>query len=699
MVHVLFNILFLIIPLIFFKNTSELFEFNKIIAIYIFTILISASWIYQSLKHKTFIFRPSILDIPIILYLGILTISTFFSIDPRTSIFGYYSRFNGGLLSQVCYAILYFAFVSNITTNKQKQNILISGLVGTTIASILAIFEHFGLFITCGLMNFPTNTSCWVQDVQNRVFSTMGQPNWLAALVVVYIPIAWYFLLNTKNKIVKTIYFLVSSLLFLTLIFTKSRSGILAFGIESLIFFGYLFYKDFKNTLKIFLPVTALFSILVFYFYPNNLFSFLKFTNNQESNSNLQTTETYQGPALETGGTESGVIRKYVWQGAINIFKNYPVLGSGPETFAFVFPKYKPVEHNLTSEWDFIYNKAHNEFLNFLATTGVLGFTSYIALIIYIYIQIIKNIYLKDNENKKLKPKEINFESNTVLNVALLSSFTSILVTNFFGFSVVAVSLLFFLIPAFSLNYNGHLEKLLKSKGFEKKNKLNLYLILILIVTFYLLYLVVNYFRADVYYNKAKNLNRIRNYNQAVTEINKAIKLSPNESNFHAEASVAYSEVALLEENKDNEQKIKESVERATDEGATAVSLSKRNTNSLRILSSTYYKFAIFNNEYLLLAEEPLVTVSQIATNDPKVYYQLGILYLKNNKPQLGLTNLEKSVELKPNYKEGRFALGLTYIDLLRFPDAVEQFQYILNHIDPNDNLTKKYLEEAASKL
>ena len=97
---------------------------------------------------------------------------------------------------------------------------------------------------------------------------------------------------------------------------------------------------------------------------------------------------TSEGPALESGGTESSTIRKFVWLGALEVFRHYPILGTGPETFAFSYPMFKPVGHNLTSEWDFIYNKAHNEFLNILANVGLLGFLSYISIIIFSFLQI-----------------------------------------------------------------------------------------------------------------------------------------------------------------------------------------------------------------------------------------------------------------------------------------------------------------------
>ena len=38
---------------------------------------------------------------------------------------------------------------------------------------------------------------------------------------------------------------------------------------------------------------------------------------------------------IDIGITESGVIRNIVWQGAVDIFRHYPLIGSGVETFAF----------------------------------------------------------------------------------------------------------------------------------------------------------------------------------------------------------------------------------------------------------------------------------------------------------------------------------------------------------------------------
>ena len=84
---------------------------------------------------------------------------------------------------------------------------------------------------------------------------------------------------------------------------------------------------------------------------------------------------------IQLGGTESSKIRLIVWQGAIELFKRNPLFGTGVETYAYAYYNVKPMMHNLTSEWDCLYNKAHNEYLNYLATTGSFGLLSYLSII------------------------------------------------------------------------------------------------------------------------------------------------------------------------------------------------------------------------------------------------------------------------------------------------------------------------------
>jgi len=394
----LFATLFFFVPLILWPYSSEVFEFNKTVFVYGMTTIITALWLYRSISAGKIIFCRTILDIPIILFLTSQLISTIVSIDPLTSVFGYYSRFNGGLLSTLCYSFLYWAFVSNMTKSYTVYAIR-SILASAVLVSIYGVLEHFGI-----------DKNVWVQDVQSRIFSTLGQPNWLAAWLVAIIPITWFFSLEKKKF---WLYFFGSLLFFIVILFTKSRSGLAGFVITDFIFWGYTLLKFKKGFLKEFLIFNISFLVL---------FLVIKspITRNQSPSTS--------GPALETGGTESGTIRKIVWKGAVQVWLHNPVFGTGPETFAYSYFLYRPIEHNQTSEWNFVYNKAHNEYLNIAANTGSFGLLSYLGLIIFSIF-----IFLKTK------------------NYYLLAGYTGLAITNFFGFSVVPTQLEFFLFPAIAI--------------------------------------------------------------------------------------------------------------------------------------------------------------------------------------------------------------------------------------------------------
>ena len=671
MIALLFNTLSFLIPLVVTKNTAESFEYIKIITLYTFTILITATWIINSIKAKKFLFTKTILDRPLIIYLLIYLISAIFSMDPRTSVFGYYSRFNGGFISQFCYALLYWAFVSNMTKKKALKSLNMF-LYSTLLASVLAILEHFGIFATCApiiksILQSPVNkteldkyvlldsfgkikylftTKCFEQDVQNRVFSTFGQPNWLAAAVTTLVPISWYNIIKSDRKTLKNnfliynvFWFLVSTIFFVTLLFTKSRSGLLSFGIESILFWLFYFYLEKRKYLKEFLIINFTFLLI---------FAAVNFGGLKKNPVVINAT----GPALEAGGTESGIIRKYVWLGAIKVFINHPIIGTGPETFAFSFPLYKSTDHNLTSEWNFIYNKAHNEYLNSLANTGLLGILSYLLLIATSIILIIK---------KK--------------NIYLLTGYFGILITNFFGFSVVPISLLFFIIPAIAATNDEEIK--VKIKKISELDFINQILIVVVtLISLFLINLVRNYYFADIAYAKAKNYNRLKDSKNAISEISKALVISPNEPIYIAELAQADSKVQTA---------------------TRALNLAPYNQNVRKILISNLLKNVNTNPDNLLNAEKVINDGILISPVDASLYYQLGIIELKLGKDDKALESIKKSVELKPNYKEGRFALGLIYMDLKNYDLAKENLSFILTNIDPNDELTKKYLEEVNS--
>ncbi len=112
-----FYILFFATPLIFnpsrILSSFELFEWNKMIFVYFMTIFIVSAWIGKMILHRKFFIKRTPFDIPILLFFASQFLATIFSIDRHVSIFGYYSRFHGGLLSIFAYLLLYFSYNAN----------------------------------------------------------------------------------------------------------------------------------------------------------------------------------------------------------------------------------------------------------------------------------------------------------------------------------------------------------------------------------------------------------------------------------------------------------------------------------------------------------------------------------------------------------------------------------------------------------
>ncbi|MFW6110229.1 MAG: O-antigen ligase family protein [Patescibacteria group bacterium] len=289
------------------------------------------------------------------------------------------------------------------------------------LVSIYGIGQHFGI-----------DNSYWIQDSTLRVFATLGQPNWLAAWLLLLLPFSWLFFFSTKKRGRNLLYATLTLVLFTSFWFTYSLSGLLGLGVTVSVFLilrsPKYFLAKWKKTLFLSL---GYFSIILLNLGP------LKERARKTIKHMTQKEAAYAAeyiPPTERGDTLK--IRKLVWQGAIDLWKSTPkniVLGTGPETFAYAFLAFRPQQLNNTSEWDFLYNRAHNEYIDILCEHGLLAFGAYTYLII-------KFIHYA---TKKKKP---NASQN--LSSALVSGWVGLLVTNFFGFSVVPTALLFWLYPA-----------------------------------------------------------------------------------------------------------------------------------------------------------------------------------------------------------------------------------------------------------
>lgn len=625
-IEFLISLLFFFTPLIFTSITSELFEVPKMYFVYFIGLLIIFFHLINYLKGKTSLFSKNNLTIPLLIFFSTQLISTLFSVDPHTSIFGYYSRLNGGLLSLFFYCLL-FIILPLYLTPKFRDKIINLILISGFLVSSFGILEHFGI-----------DKHLWVQDVQSRVFSTLGQPNWLAAYLCILLPFALHKSLNSKSKYGQGIALSLLSIFYLCLLFTKSKSGIIA----AIISLGvYFLIKLFQKTNPLLLTIPLLIFLSTSLIISNPIKEYL-FSQKTPSS-------TYQNTTLNI--TPSQDIRKIVWTGSINLWKSFPLFGTGPETFAYTYYWTRPAAHNLTSEWDFLYNKAHNEYLNYLATTGTFGFLSYLFLIFSIIYFLLKF-------------------------PALLAAFISILITNFAGFSVVITSLFFFLLPILACT-----DRALPC-AFSPKPKPKIFFIILISGFLFFGFKILSFFAADIAYNQSQIAYNRQLYESSQNFIDLALSLRPKEAIYHSQASLTAA-------------KLKD-VPGATTHSNLALSLSPASTNLWKERAQVFSELSLIDPKYFSLAIEALKNSVRLAPTDAKSFYLLGKFYEAASENDLAIKNYQEALSLKSNYDHASFALGELYFTQKNYSKAKKYFEITLT-LAPNNQEAKEYLEKIIS--
>ncbi|KKT54793.1 MAG: hypothetical protein UX08_C0017G0020 [Candidatus Collierbacteria bacterium GW2011_GWB1_45_35] len=630
-----FYVLFFVTPLLLWPYTSEVFEFNKMIFVYAMTIVIGSAWAVRSIQEKRFEFARTPLDLPILLFLSSQIASTIFSIDRHTSLWGYYSRFHGGLASTLCYILLFYALVTHFSGQAKAVKKLIYTILATaTLTAIYAVLERMGI-----------DKNIWVQDVQNRVFSTLGQPNWLSAYLIALLPLSLFGLINSKNINPRFIYGFLSFLFLTAILFTRSQSGI---GATVIIVLAFTVTASIQKKKTRLLPILALLLITALIFKSSAVSRTLQSLNKINPFYSDTATIITEENKTRVGGSDSMAIRRVVWQGAIELGKKYPLFGTGVETFGYSYYWVRPAIHNLTSEADFLYNKAHNEYLNFLATTGFFGLTTYLFLIFSIL-----HLFTHRHSRPDRESIQINSES---LSSSLLLGFISILITNYFGFSVVNVALFFFLFPAIYLSTLDN-NKIISLKLNQPKT---LSTILVLALSLSLLLGVRKMWVADLNYtagrgNLAKNLE--------------AVRLNPREPLYLAQLGNIQALVATqilapqikalpATTSADIKEKANSYLAQYTQDSlkniSLAVSMNKYNLNLLKTKARTELTLAILDPKYNYDAIQTLLKVTELSPTEAINYYNIGLLYAGLDKNIEAKLAFEKAIELKPDYSAAK---------------------------------------------
>ena len=341
----------LLVPITFLPNTYWPFDIPKVTLIRILTIIVLCAYLSRTITSREWrIIRPPLVW-PVIIYVAFYALSSVFSICPDLSLHSGEGR-NFGLFSLVNIIVLYFLVINIMTERHQLMNCLNMLVISSSIVSIMGIFQYYGISV---YVMSPT--------MAYRASSTFGNPDFLFSFLVLSLPVACAYVMEKR-------YFYLLPLGIITFALVLSAPpligtiGDLLLSLAILAILIVIVYLPGKYRLRFCLITTPLVAIVICLIVVSNVGS-MRDTADDFITSHI-------------GGKDSD--RTGLANIAMDSFKDYPILGSGPNTFRNTFTKHAPLEY-AQARPERREDKVHNSFVEALTTTGIIGLLSYLLVL------------------------------------------------------------------------------------------------------------------------------------------------------------------------------------------------------------------------------------------------------------------------------------------------------------------------------
>ena len=377
-------------------------------------------------------------DIGILSFFGVNLISTIFSVILSSNtldalILGSYGR-NMGLLMVSAIVLCYFA-VSRYFRN--KKYILYLMFVGMSIMSFVAVLNYYYIDVL-GIFQHYNNNQTVIKDFT----TTIGNKNYLSAMICVALPFSMGVSIVSKDRILRIIGYISTALQFMGLLVATSDGGFLGFfaslavmlivasrDLEKLSrYFFSLFIivssakllwlfdlamqgnsKGYTSFSQIFIFNLILFALIPIFLGLSALCSVLSKKNKEQKNNIIfisvlsvialgilgiifmfiyysvinTATPTNSFTKFFRFNESWGTHRGFFWIKSFEVFSEFDIVrmlfGSGPDTFYNVFSPYFGELYDKFG--DSSSNAAHSVYINYLVTTGILGLVSYLVFI------------------------------------------------------------------------------------------------------------------------------------------------------------------------------------------------------------------------------------------------------------------------------------------------------------------------------
>ena len=274
-------------------------------------------------------------------------LATIFANFHHTAIFGETQRRNG-FISYLSLAIIIIATSIFVRFFNIKNLYLITYLVGT-VSVIYALMQTTG------------NDFINWNNGYNSIITTLGNPNFAAAVMAIMGVICFSAAFNTELKLQYRVFsILLSALLLFAIYRSNAKQGLLSYILGIGLFLIIWLYSKSKK-LGLFASLIGIFVVII------SILGMLQ-----------------SGPLERFLYKPSVTLRGYYWQAGIEMLKSHPLFGVGMDSYGFYFKEYRDVTYPLNYGFNLTSTNAHNTFIQFFATGGVFLGITYLVLNGYI---------------------------------------------------------------------------------------------------------------------------------------------------------------------------------------------------------------------------------------------------------------------------------------------------------------------------
>lgn len=285
------------------------------------------------------------LDRPLAAVVLAWTLAAAFSIDRRYSAFGTYGGYTYGVWQLASCALL-FALAAACASEEARRMVLKSALGAAMLASAYAVVQAAGLDPLLPANELPAG----------RAVSTLGNPVFLGAYLTVWFPVAVHWALGEKTD--RAFGLAAAALIGAGLLASVSRGAWLASAAGALLYLGL--------TGRLRAPRWS-------------ASRWLAAALAAAAAGAWTTRALLRRSALNLS---FGAERLEIWKSAWRIFLRHPWLGAGPDAFEQGLRLTRTEELVRQMGQGYRLGHAHNDLLQALATTGLVGLAAYLWLLV-----------------------------------------------------------------------------------------------------------------------------------------------------------------------------------------------------------------------------------------------------------------------------------------------------------------------------